>query len=251
MKNEIRYYFPSEPLNITRIILRSLGLYLVIWPHMVVGMTVVTVFAMLFDFFAKVLIVSKSISLEPQSVILAINYSTLFYSSIYYLWKIKHASDNTFVIKFTFVRFLLRNFLQIIIAHSFLYILVFLSAPFNFFPLFIFIPTFVFLIPLIIVGNRGLISSLKLSFTLIWNNWYFLLCTIFSLFAIVIICSTLLSGNGFALFENYNFFLMMHIYRWYIVVPFLSGFILLLLNNALLRKGLEPLPRLSQDYRAT
>ena len=118
-----------------------------------------------------------------------------------------------------------------------------------FFPVFFIIPIFVFLIPLCIVGNYSLLRSVKISCKLVWGNWYFLVSSIVSLFAIVIIISALLSGHGFVLFESYNFGLVMNIYRWYIVVPFLSGFILLLLNNALLRKGLMPLEPLKPSPR--
>ena len=260
IRDNIRYHFSAVPLNRIRLILRSIGLYLVVMPHLFIGLTVLFVLSSLIPALMLPALHDKIKTLEDYRRFFgALELVLAFYGLMYLFWKIKWLSDHTLSSGMQVLIVMLRKIIPIYLGGIFVfgfmawiiytaiittnyYLLIFYVLSF----LFIY-PVALFFIPLIMLSERSLFWSVFRSIKLLWGNWWYITSVLFSVIAVTIIvlvlCKGLILPFVFQVPITLKLYYILFLYC-YIIFPYLACLILLLLENALLRKEYASLPRL-------
>jgi hypothetical protein len=258
--DHIRYHFSVVPLNRTRLILRSIGLYLVVMPHLFIGLTVLFVLASLIPALMLPALHDKIKVLEDYRLYFStLELVLVFYGLMYLFWKIKWLSDHTLSSGMRVLTVMLRKMIPIYLGGIFVFGCMiwiintavittnhYLLALCVVSLLFIY-PVALFLIPLSMLSQRSIFWSVYRSIRLLWGNWWYMTSVLFSVIAVTVIVLVLLQGLIFPLVSQVPISLKLYCILFlycYIIFPYLACLILLLLENALLRKEYASLPRL-------
>lgn len=260
VRDPVRYHFSARPLNRTRLILRSIGLYVVVIPHLLVGLTVFFVLASLIPALILPALQDKIKTLADYHLYFkTLELVLVFYALMYLFWKIKWLSDHTVSSGMRVLTVMLWKMIPIYLSgiclftcliwiiHTAItttnYYLLGLSIV-----LFLFMyPVMLFLFPLSMLSQRSIFWSVYRSLKLLWGNWWYMTSVLFSVIAISVIVLFLLQGLIWPLVARIPITLKLYSILFlycYMIFPYLACLILLLLDNALLRKGYPSLPRL-------
>lgn len=247
----IRYHFSTEPLNRTRLLLRTIGLFLVMWPHLFLGMTVLFGIAWATENLLLVKLVHQvSSAQEFLEMRHAAQFQIFLLGLMYFLWKIRWLSDHMASSKWAVLRVMLVKYIPVMVLVTLLYMLLIFSFGLFFFAGIFILPGVLYAFPLLMATNASFLHNLQQACSLIWGNWFYVITTVGVLCGIVVIGSVLIQGinplNAIRLTVT-SFSTLTELIRWYIVMPFFSCFIMLLLENACVRKGLGPLPRIKDS----
>ena len=158
IRDNIRYHFSAVPLNRIRLILRSIGLYLVVMPHLFIGLTVLFVLSSLIPALMLPALHDKIKTLEDYRRFFgALELVLAFYGLMYLFWKIKWLSDHTLSSGMQVLIVMLRKIIPIYLGGIFVFgfmawIIYTAIITTNYYLLIFYVLSFLFIYPMAILN---------------------------------------------------------------------------------------------------
>ena len=263
-EDSVRYHLNVSPINRTRLILRSLGLYCVTFRPLLPSLTVIYILSLFLPLFVFHVLESHMKLTIPfyHTAFFILNAFLIFHALVYLICKIKWLSDHTMPSKFECLELL---WSRLLVAYIYTFILglgtfyfwltiVFEKVLFKQAILFIlgvfFLPFVLLSVPYLFVSvGKWWKSPLNL-LALLWKNCFNCLSTIFCIIGVLAVLLLLLYSASLNVAEMIPMGMAFYIatfIRVYFLLPFIAGALILLMNNMRVRKGYPALARLEPN----